>query len=147
MRFDEISNDRIVMYYSMFLDNIDEYSTDEVKTFIKCLIVELRKIYNLSLHGYYHLDVYINKIMILEFNLIDEYDDEIDLNIKIHLKSPIMVKFNDYFLTDGDKYYYNNDYYQDISNLDVNKIIEFCDFFYKDEVNKIKNKGILIKNA
>lgn len=144
MKVEVLDDDRIIVYYSMIIDDIDNYSTLDIKTFIKCLILRLRKKYHFNLHGYYYLDVYINKIMILDFQMIDEYDDEIDLNIRIHLNSDIMVKFDDYFLIDGDKYYYLNSYYMDISLVDVSKYIEFIDFIFLDDVRKVKNEGIKI---
>ena len=144
MKFEIIDDCKIVVYYSLILDDLNTYDTNDIKTFIKYLVVKLRNTYNLDLHGYYHLDVYINKIIILEFVLIDEYEDEIDLNIKIHFNSDIMVKFDDYFLIDCKKYFYNDNYYASISDIDLTKCIEFVDFIYKDEAKKVKNNGILI---
>ena len=144
MKFEIIDDNKTIVYYTLILDDLNKYTTNDIKTFIKCLVVKLRNKYNLDLHGYYHLDVYTNKIMILEFNLIDEYDDEIDLNIKIHPNSEIMVKFDDYFLVNCKKYFYNEKYYASISDIDLIKCIEFVDFIYNEDVKLVKNNGLLL---
>lgn len=146
MKVEWTNDDKLIIYYTLILDDILEYEIEDIKTFIKLLVIRLRKYHHLSLNGYYHLDVYINKIMILEFVQIDEYEDEIDLNIVLHLNHPIMVKYEDYFLISGKKYYYENSFYSNIDEIDITKILEFIEFIYKDDVKIVKEKGILLKN-
>lgn len=139
----ESKDDKIIVYYTMILDDILEYDVEDIKTFIKILVLRLKKKYHLSLNGYYHLNVYINKIMILEFEQIDDYEDQIDLNIILHLNHRIMVKYQDFFLFKGKKYYYLGNYYSYIDQIDIEKNIEFIEFIYKDEVEEIKKEGKL----
>lgn len=137
MKIELIDDDRFVVYYSIILDDILEYDVDDIKLFIKLLVVRLQNKYNLDIKGYYHLDVYVNKILILEFYKIDEYSDKVDLNIVIHLDSNIMIKFDDYFLIEGKKYKYKDKYYMKIEDIDFAKYIEFIEFVYEKEAEII----------
>lgn len=142
MRIDQIDENHLTIYYSIVLDDILEYDIEDIKTFIEILVVNLRKKYHLKLQGYYHLEVHIQKILILEFERIDEYEDEIDLNINIHMKTPILIKFKDYFLIPGKKYFYKGFYYLPIENIEYEKYIEFIEFIYGDEAKSVYEKGI-----
>lgn len=139
----ESKENKIIVYYTMILDDISDYEVEDIKTFIKILVFRLKKKNHLPLNGYYHLDVYINKIMILEFEQIDEYEDQIDLNIILHLNHEIMVKYQDFFLVKGRKYYFLENYYSNIENIDIEKNIEFVEFIYNDDVDEIKREGKL----
>lgn len=137
MRVEQIDENHLTIYYSLILDDILEYDIEDLKTFIKVLVISLRKKYHLDLKGYYHLDVHIKKILILEFEKIDDYEDEIDLNIIIHLTTPILIKFKDYFLIPGRKCCYKNYYYLPIENIEYEKYIEHIEFIYGDAAKMI----------
>ena len=137
MKIEVIDDDRFIIYYSLILDNILEYDIEDIKLFIKLLVVRLQNKYNLDIKGYYHLDVYVNKILILEFYKIDEYCDKVDLNIIIHLDSTILVKFDDYFLINSKKYLYKNKYYMKIEDIDFQKYIELIEFIYERQAKYI----------
>lgn len=144
MKIEEIDDDRFVIYYSLILDDILEYDVEDIKLFIKILVVRLQNKYNLDIKGYYHLDVYVNKILILEFYKIDEYCDKVDLNIIIHLDSTILVKFDDYFLNENKKYLYKDKYYMKIEDIDFNKYIEFIEFIYEKQAKYILDNAIVV---
>lgn len=144
MKVEWLSNDKLVVYYTLIFDNILDYEVEDVKTLIKLLVIRLRKQHHLALQGYYHLDVYINKIMILEFEQIDEYEEEIDLNIVLHLNHSILASSENRFATCGKQYFYQGRYYMDILLVDLEKEIEFLDFHYKEEAEKVKKEGMVI---
>jgi len=140
-------DDKLVVFYTHILDDILDYEIEDIKTFLRLLVVRLKKRHHLPLSGYYHLDVYINQIMILEFDQIDDYEDEIDLNIILHLNHPMMVKFEDFFMFPEKKYYYENHFYKAIEEIDIKKNLEFVEFIYKDEVDEVKRRGKLIREG
>lgn len=142
MRIEENDENHLTIYYSLILDDILEYDIEDLKIFIKMLVVTLRKKYHINLKGYYNLHVHIKKILILEFEKIDDYEDEIDLNITIHTKTPIFIKFEDYFLIPGNKYYYLNYFYMPIEQVEYEKYIEFIDFIYGNEAEKVQVQGL-----
>lgn len=144
MKIEVIDDDRFIIYYSLILDDILEYDIEDIKLFIKLLVVRLDSKYNLDIKGYYNLDVYVNKILILEFYKIDEYCDKVDLNIIIHLNSTILVKFDDYFLNENKKYLYKDKYYMKIEDIDFNKYIEFIEFIYEKEAKYILDNSIIV---
>lgn len=130
----------------MILDDILNYEIEDIKLFIKTLVVRLKSKYKIPLQGYYHLNIYINKIMILEFIQIDEYDEEVDLNITLHLNHEILVKYENPNLIKGKSYYYRKNFYTKIEDIDIKKMIEFIEFIYGKEPEKIKKEGLLLKN-
>lgn len=144
LKIEMINSTDFIVYYFLVLDDILEYEIEEVKTFIKVIVAKLVKNYQITLKGYYHLDVYVNKILILEFKNIDDYEEEVDLNIKIHLKTPILVEFEDYFLLPGKKYYQNQKYYQKIEEIEYPKYVEFTKIVYNNQAKEIMNKGITL---
>lgn len=137
--------DKLIIYYSMILDDILNYEIEDIKLFVKSLIVRLKNKYHLAIQGYYHLDIYINKIMILEFVQIDEYEEEVDLNITLHLNHEILVKHENINLVSGKSYYYKKKIYTKIEDIDINKEIEFIEFIYGKDTEKIKKDGILLR--
>lgn len=144
LKIEVIDENSLVIYYSLIFDNILEYKTEDIKSFIQMLVIRLRKNYHLDLKGYYHLNVYINKIAILEFERIDDYEDEIDLNIIIHTNTPVLVELEDYFLFPGRKYYYQEKYYLPIEQIQYEKYIEFIKFIYGKKAKNILNCGNLV---
>lgn len=129
----------------MILDDILTYEIEDIKLFVKTLVIRLKNKYKIPLQGYYHLDIYINKIMILEFNQIDEYKDEVDLNITLHLNHDILVKHENLNLIKGKSFYYKNKIYTKVEDIDIKKEIEFIEFIYGKDVEKIKKEGALVK--
>jgi len=144
MKIEMIDDDRFVVYYSFILDDILEYDIEDIKVFIQLLVVRLKNKYNLDIEGYYHLDVYVNKILILEFYKIDEYSKKVDLNIVIHLDSTILVEFDDYFINSKKKYFYKDKYYLKIEDIDFLKYIEFIRFVYDKEATNILNNAKIV---
>ncbi len=137
MKIEIIDKEHFVIYYSLILDDILEYEVEDIKIFIKMLVLRLRKKYHIALKGYYHLDVYIKKMIILEFTQIDEYEEEVDLNIMIHMTTPILVGFSDYFLIPGKKYFFEGQYYVPIEEINYEKYVEFVHLVYNKEAKKI----------
>ncbi len=144
LKIEMIKEDKLVVYYTLIMDDILEYDMEDIKVFIQMLVLKIRKNYHLDLKGYYHLEVYIKKILILEFNQIDEYEDEVDLNITVHLNTPVLVGFDDYFLIPSKKYYYQGKYYVSIDEIEYEKYVEFLEVVYNDEAKEVMQKGVLI---
>lgn len=144
MNLEVLDDDRFIVYYSLILDDILEYEIEDIKLFIKLIVIRLQNKYNVNIKGYYHLDVYVNKILILEFYKIDEYSERVDLDIVIHLNSTILVKFDDYFLTNNRKYLYKNKYYLKIEDIDFVKYIEFVEFVYEKQAKHILDNAMIV---
>lgn len=141
LKIEVIDDERFTVYYTLIMDDILEYDIEDINVFIQMLVLKIRKNYHLDLNGYYHLDVYIKKILILEFEQIDEYEDEVDLNITVHLNTPILVGFDDYFLIPEKKYYYQEKYYVPIEKIEYEKYVEFLEIVYNEEAREIMLKG------
>ncbi len=144
MKIDWMDEEHFTIYYFLVFDDILEYDIQDLKTFLQVLVLRLRKKYHLKVEGYYHLDVYIKKILILEFEKIDDYEDEVDLNIVIHKKTPVLVKFSDFFLVPGHKYFYDHQFYLPIEEVSYEKYVEFFEVIYGKEANRVLTEGILM---
>lgn len=144
MKIEYIDIDKFVIYYSNIQDDILEYDVEDIKMFIKALVVKIKSGYNMNINGYYKLDVYVNKILILEFLKMDEYNKRIDLDIYVHLEDDILISFQDYFLIDKRKYLYQDKYYLRIEDVDYLKYIEFIEFTYGDRAKDIIDNAKLI---
>ncbi len=126
------------------IDNKDIIlTTEETKEFIKSYIVKLKELYDIELIGLFKINIYINeKIKIIEFNLIEEYKERIDLNVTMYTEPEIYIKYKDYYLIKKNKIFYKDYYYTDINEVeDIYKYIEFIDFIYEKDVKNVKQKG------
>lgn len=142
MRIESInSNDYSIYVNSLYINGLTINNKEEVGMFLKDLIVRLKNIYNITLKGFYEVEVYINKhigiyIEIKKVKKIDFYMDEIDLKININFNSKVYYKTLQYFIINKykgikfkDGYYYIN--IDNISSSDINSLVEHGSFVFR----------------
>lgn len=133
---------------SVFVINNKDIDLNNLDTYMKELIIKLRRKYRKDIYGFYKVDVYVkDKIgMIIDFNLEEEIDffrDLVDLKVVVHEDVDVFLKFSDYFLFDKKKvYFFEGEYYvdiDDVSNKEFLEKLEFCDTIYGEELSNIKD--------
>lgn len=139
-----ISSDNNV---SVFI--IEQIDKENINSYLKKLILTLKRCYKIDIFGFYKANIYINKKVgtIIELVKDDDFDlfnDLIDLDINIIENADIWLKFKDYFLDKKESIYiYEDSYYiniDDISKHKLLRVIEFCSIVYGEELEKIKCK-------
>lgn len=132
---------------SVFVINNKDIDLNNLDTYMKELIIKLRRKYRKDIYGFYKVDVYVkDKIgMIIDFNLEEEIDffrDLVDLKVVVHEEADVFLKFSDYFLFDKKKvYFFEGEYYVDIDDVSDKEFLEkfeFCDTVYGEELSDIK---------
>ena len=122
---------------------------NDINSYVKELILILKKRHGISMHGFYQINVFKNSnigmiVEMIKEDNIDYFDDFIDLKIKVYENCDACFVFNDYFLNEKkDIKKCNNKYYLDIDELsykDFLLMIEFCDYIYGPELENIKSK-------
>ena len=156
MKICEIDDD----IYKIFLNdleikNINVASEKSLESTIRGVILKLKSKYDIVLKGLYDVSIFITEgvsadIIIEKVNTFLFREKDIDLRIKIIFNSKFYFKTFDYDVVKAfnDVYFYNNEYYTEVSNLeDINKYIEFGDIIYDDNLN-IEHLGLKInKNS
>lgn len=146
--------------YKIFLNdleikNINVASEKSLESTIRGVILRLKSKYDIVLKGLYDVSIFIKEgvsayIIIEKVNTFLFREKDIDLRIKIIFNSKFYFKTFDYDVVKdfNDVYFYNNEYYTEVSNLeDINKYIEFGDIIYDDNLN-IEHLGLKInKNS
>ena len=140
-----IENNKIIVYVEKYtknyLDNID-YLED----YFRKIFIKLKEKYDIKIQGFCNVDVYTdNSDMVLEIEeekeLVDYYEDIIDMKISIHESTflyEVLNIFNINKYINGDIFLYKNKFY--IKKKDMNfNILEHLKLVYKD-TNKIINK-------
>lgn len=156
MKICEIDDD----IYKIFLNdleikNINVESEKSLESTIRGVILRLKSKYDIVLKGLYDVSIFIKEgvsayIIIEKVNTFLFREKDIDLRIKIIFNSKFYFKTFDYDVIKAfnDVYFYNNEYYTEVSNLeDINKYIEFGEIIYDDNLN-IEHLGLKInKNS
>lgn len=156
MKICEIDDD----IYKIFLNdleikNINVESEKSLESTIRGVILRLKSKYDIVLKGLYDVSIFIKEgisayIIIEKINTFLFREKDIDLRIKIIFNSKFYFKTFDYDVIKAfnDVYFYNNEYYTEVSNLeDINKYIEFGEIIYDDNLN-IEHLGLKInKNS
>ena len=156
MKICEIDDD----IYKIFLNdleikNINVASEKSLESTIRGVILRLKSKYDIVLKGLYDVSIFIKEgvsayIIIEKVNTFLFREKDIDLRIKIIFNSKFYFKTFDYDVVKAfnDVYFYNNEYYTEVSNLeDINKYIDFGDIIYDDTLN-IEHLGLKInKNS
>lgn len=123
--------------------------TEDINSYVKKLILILKKRYGISMRGFYQINVFKNSnigmiIEIINEENIDYFDDFVDLKIKIHENCDACFVFDDYFFDEKiDIKKCNNKYYLDIDELSYKDFLlmtEFCNYIYGSELEDIKSK-------
>lgn len=133
LKLEYVDNNLVIYYFDEIrVDNFVEY-------IIKCV----KDRYNLDIYGLCTVNLYKDKIIILEIikNNVHYYNkDDIDIHI-INKNNKILYEIEDIF--NVDKFYlYKNKYYVEKCNISE---CEFCKINYKD-TDKIIKLGKLIVN-
>lgn len=156
MKICEIDDD----IYKIFLNDleikdINVESEKSLESTIRGVILRLKSKYDIVLKGLYDVSIFIKEgvsayIIIEKVNTFLFREKDIDLRIKIIFNSKFYFKTFDYDVVKAfnDIYFYNNEYYTEVSNLeDINKYIEFGEIIYDDNLN-IEHLGLKInKNS
>ena len=139
------SGDDLTIY---LLEN--NFDNIEIKEYVKRVVLEVKERIKRYISGYYDVYVYLNKKYGIIIELIKESDfdffkDFVELDIHIKENSKMYFKFKDYFLilNKSNIYYYDNNYYVDVRNLnkkDFLKLTEFGEIIYGNSLKKIQSK-------
>ena len=107
----------------------------DLKRYVKKIIIKLKNKMNKYIEGYYNVNVYVNEIygIVIELEKTGDFDffkDFLELNIKIYENSKMYYKFSDYFtlINKNNIYYFDNNYYIDIENLNKKELLYITDF-------------------
>lgn len=140
-----INDDKIIIflekYNKKYLNDID-YLED----YFRNIFLKLKEKYDIKIHGFCNVDAYLDdNDMVLEIEeekeLIDYYEDIIDMKILIHETSflyEISNIFNINKYIKNEIYVYKDKFYIDKKSLNLN-ILEHSKLIYKD-TEKIINK-------
>lgn len=140
-----IENNKIIVYVEKYTKNyLDDI--DYLEDYFRKIFIKLKEKYNIKVQGFCNVDVYTdNSDMVLEIEeekeLVDYYEDIIDMKISIHESTflyEVLNIFNINKYINGDIFLYKNKFY--IKKKDMNfNILEHLKLVYKD-TNKIINK-------
>lgn len=140
----EIDDDIYKIFLNDFeIKKIDVSSEKSLERAIREVILRLRFKYNIVLKGLYDVSIFIKEgffayIVIEKINTFLFGEKDIDLRIKIILNSKFYFKTFDYDTVKSlqNVYFYNGQYYTDVSNLkNINKYIEFGEVIYDNNLN------------
>lgn len=140
-----IENNKIIVYVEKYTKNyLDDI--DYLEDYFRKIFIKLKEKYDIKIQGFCNVDVYTdNSDMVLEIEeekeLVDYYEDIIDMKISIHESTflyEVLNIFNINKYINGDIFLYKNKFY--IKKKDMNfNILEHLKLVYKD-TNKIINK-------
>lgn len=140
-----IENDKITVYVENYQKNYLN-DIDYLEDYFRNIFLKLKEKYNIKVQGFCNVDVYVdNTDMVLEIEeekeLVDYYEDIIDMKISIHESTFLyevlnLLNINKYIK--NDIYLYKNKFY--IRKKDANlNILEHLKLIYKN-TDKIINK-------
>lgn len=140
-----IENDKIIVYVENYQKNYLN-DIDYLEDYFRNIFLKLKEKYNIKVQGFCNVDVYVdNTDMVLEIEeekeLVDYYEDIIDMKISIHESTFLyevlnLLNINKYIK--NDIYLYKNKFY--IRKKDANlNILEHLKLIYKN-TDKIINK-------
>lgn len=137
-----------VFINSNYITDFDIESNDDIGKYVKKIILKIRKLYGVTLEGFYEVHVYYIKYigMILEIKNIDSYYSKtIDLKIVVHNDEKSYLKIDQYELIKKYKEvnYFNNYFYLPTSELQKNDILslaENIEILYGSSIEELKNK-------
>ena len=145
-------NEDIITIYIIQKNNLDLKDRKGLETYLKRLIVLLKKKKYSIKSGLYIARIYQNNHygLIVELENIEElelFKDMIDLKILIYDNSLMYLEVNDYFLiSEKKKKYYNNNFYINmavLTELERINLSEFSKIIYGDDALSINAYGKL----
>ena len=151
MKLEIIDNDSYKIFINnLYCNKVNINNKEELGKYIKDIILKVRKLYNVILHGLYEVHVYVVKFIgiILEIKNIDSYlSKTIDLKIIVHNDEEIYLQVYRYELIE--KYngikYFNNYFFLNINELkkeDVYSIIESSKIIFGEDLLDIKKRWV-----
>ena len=135
---------------SNYVGNVDFFSKEEIISFIKDIIMKIKK--RLRLNGFYKVKVFPQKKigMFVELYKLDEleYSNNLDLRVVVYLDEICFFETDDYFLIE----HYNNKRYMDGKFFcivdeffdEILSKVEFGRFIYGKEVINLLNNGRIL---
>lgn len=163
MHVDIIDDLNMIIYLNnVQIKTIDFNKKEDLQDYFRNLFVNLKEFYNININGFYNINVYKDKFygIVLEIekediDYIDYLNGQVDMNIVIDNSNIFLYEIDDYFNIDKkniDKFkiyqYQNKIYLQIIDNLssiDLGKIMEFAKIIYGDACKHILKHGKKIK--
>ena len=160
MKINLIDDDNIIIYLSNnYTGKINFKDKDELQDYFRCLFLNLKKNYNISLEGYYDINVYVDKYYgsIIElhkedFEYYDSIFNQVDMRISV-IDASFLYEISDPFFINKTNleniklYFLNNKFYVKIINeLNYNifyKLLEQSKIIY-DNVDDIIYKSTLV---
>lgn len=138
---------------SVFIQNKSKKDIEDINSYMKELVLILKRKYRKDITGFYKVNVYYNeKIgLIIDFirrEEVDFLDDFTSLKISFCEEDDIYLEFEDYFLFDDIKtYYFNNRYYINIEDISLELFIKKLEFFnvvYGESLKRLKKTWVLV---
>ena len=140
------SVDKIFMFvnicYVTSLEKID--LIDDVKNIILKYRVKLK------LKGFYKVKVFVNELvgLFIELCKIDEleYSNTLDLRILVFYDEDVYFETDYYFVLDGcgELRFYNNNFYCNVRDVSILRMVEFGNFIFGDEVLKMLSNSVVV---
>ena len=145
------SDDYILLYINEDkITKVNIYGKENVETFVKKLVISLKKTYDINLNGIYSFIIYLDSGFgsFIKIKKIDSLfsKETIDFRVEVISDCTFYFKTEDYFAIERykDIYFYNNYYYVELnSNFDIMKYCELGEIVF-DEFLKIKDKCLKI---
>ena len=163
MHIDILDDLNIIIYLqNNRIQDIDFSDKGDLQDYFKDLFVNLKNNYNININGYYYINVYKDKnygcILEMkkeELDYMEYLDGQVDMNIVIDNNDTFLYEMNDYFDIDEKIvnnikiYQYDHKIYvqliNNISSINMGKLLEFSNVIYGDKCKKIKKLGNLIE--
>ena len=140
-----IEKNKIIVYVEKYTKNYLN-DIDYLEDYFRKIFIKLKEIYNIKIQGFCNVDVYIcDSDMVLEIEeeqeLVDYYEDIVDMKISIHESTflyEVLNIFNINKYINGSIFLYKNKFYIKKKDMNLN-ILEHLRLVYKD-TNKIVNE-------
>lgn len=136
MIIQKLNNCFLIKISKSEVGDLNIFDIDDIKGLFKSIFTKLKKKYDL--HGQIDAEVYVNNNygLIIELYLIDDFFEEIDIRIKMHLNSLFLVNIDCYNILDYDEvYYYDGKFYGTyLENTDSDIIYKKTEKIIKDGI-------------
>lgn len=140
------SSDKIFIFINIL--NISSTEKSDLIDVVKNIIIKYRT--RLKLRGFYKAKVYVNEKVGLFIDLckIDDidYSNSLDLRVLVFYDEKVYFGTDDYFILEGCEKvrYFEKEFYCDVSDVEILRVVEFGHFIYGDEVLRLLEEGIIV---
>lgn len=128
----------LIKVFKGFEEDFDAFDIDNIRQLFYKIVKKLKLKYNLK--GLFEADMYINSYygFIVEMGLLDDLEEDIDVDITIHINNNFLIEIDSNAVLDyKDVYYYNGKFYGIYNGISDNDVI------YKN-IDEIINNGIKV---